>query len=311
MAIRLIINGKKAQSPEIRDAITLLRKQGYAIEVRVTWEGGDVQRLITEAYQQGWNCPEKKLIIGGGDGSVQEVASALMRLEDAERPSIGILPLGTANDFATACQIPLSAYEAIKLALDTTPSFVDIISVYDLISKENSYCMNILTTGFGAQVTAETPVELKNFLGGGAYTLTGIIQALNFTAYQGQISTAEKKFNGGFIIGAICNGKQAGGGQVLGPDAYINDGLLDVLLIKDFPSNALSQVIKEISAFINGERINGDYIDTWKTTWLEAKSEYYIPTNLDGEPHRFNHVRIEVLKNKIPMLLPENCPCLC
>ena len=83
------------------------------------------------------------------------------------------------------------------------------------------------TAGFGAQITAETPVELKNFLGGGAYTLTGVLKAMNFVPYSSTIITPKNSFpKHNFVAGAICNGKQAGGGQVLAPRALINDGLL-------------------------------------------------------------------------------------
>ncbi|MGY5450199.1 lipid kinase YegS [Agarivorans sp. MS3-6] len=310
MQLRLILNGKKAHLPEIRDAIYTLRAQGHDIQIRVTWEGGDVARLVSEAHQQGWNTPEKKLMIGGGDGSVQEVVSALMCYPLVQRPSLGILPLGTANDFATACQIPTSPLEAIQFALETSPQMVDVMSATNLESQQQYYFMNVLTAGFGAQVTAETPVELKNFLGGGAYTLSGIVQAINFRPYLGELTSPDKSFKGGLIIGALCNGKQAGGGQILGPNAYLNDGLMDVCIVRDFPATALSQVLQEATAFSNGEQQDGEYVMSWQTPWLETQSEQAIPTNLDGEPHIFNHARFEVIKQALPLLIAKSSPCL-
>ncbi|MDO6684172.1 MULTISPECIES: lipid kinase YegS [unclassified Agarivorans] len=311
MELRLILNGKKAHLPDIREAVSKLRQQGHNIQVRVTWEGGDVERLVAEAHQQGWNSPEKKLMIGGGDGSVQEVVSALMLYPAEQRPSLAILPLGTANDFATACQIPTNPLDAITFALEHSAQMVDVISAKDLENQQQYYFMNVLTAGFGAQITAETPVELKNFLGGGAYTLSGIVQALNFKPYVGKLNSPDKSFNDGLIIGALCNGKQAGGGQILGPNAYLNDGLMDICIVRDFPATALSQVLQEAAAFGNGDTQNGEYIVTWQTPWLETKSEQFIPTNLDGEPHKFNHARFEVVPNALPLIIAQNSPCLC
>ncbi|BEU04297.1 putative lipid kinase YegS-like protein [Agarivorans sp. OAG1] len=310
MELRLILNGKKAHLPEIREAVQQLRKQGHDIQVRVTWEGGDVERLVAEAHRQGWNSPDKKLVIGGGDGSVQEVVSALMQYPAEQRPSLGVLPLGTANDFATACQIPDTALAALEFALSNNAKAVDVIQATDLENQQKFYFMNVLTAGFGAQITAETPVELKNFLGGGAYTLSGIVQALNFKPYIGEINSPDKQFSGGIIIGALCNGKQAGGGQVLGPNAYLNDGLMDICLVRDFPATALSQVLQEASAFGNDEQINADYVVSWQTPWLETKSEQFIPTNLDGEPHKFSHARFDVVPNALPLIVADSCPCL-
>ena len=103
--IRLILNGKKAGLPEIRTAISDLRTQGHTVEVRVTWEHGDVHRFVREAVNEG--IP--RIVAGGGDGTVNEIADAIVKLETADRPEVAILPLGTANDFATACRKALKA----------------------------------------------------------------------------------------------------------------------------------------------------------------------------------------------------------
>ena len=88
MALRLLINGKKAALPELRAAVHKLRKR-TPIEVRVTWEAGDIERLVKEAQQEG--C--QRLAVAGGDGSVKEIADALMRLQADRRPELAIVPL--------------------------------------------------------------------------------------------------------------------------------------------------------------------------------------------------------------------------
>ncbi|WP_076536447.1 diacylglycerol kinase family protein [Shewanella sp. UCD-KL21] len=75
----LILNGKKAGIPEIRTAVYALRKKGFDIAVKVTWESADMLRLITESIQS--NCC--RIIIGGGDGSLNEAVTALMQLQQA------------------------------------------------------------------------------------------------------------------------------------------------------------------------------------------------------------------------------------
>ena len=96
--IRIILNGKKAGVASVRSAISELRKEVSNVETRVTYEYGDVNRLVKEAERDG----VKRLVIGGGDGSVNEVVDAMAKLPRGERPELAILPLGTANDFATA-----------------------------------------------------------------------------------------------------------------------------------------------------------------------------------------------------------------
>jgi lipid kinase YegS len=293
----IILNGKKAGLPAVRDAISIFRKEVDHVEVRVTYEYGDVKRFMHEAIQLG----ASRLIIGGGDGSVNEMVGALATLPRRERPKLGILPLGTANDFATACKIPLESLEALRFAEGQPAVPVDIAKAND------RYFMNMATAGFGAQVTAETPIELKNFLGGGAYTLTGVLKALDFVPYESHISTPHDHLQNLHIVaGAVCNGKQAGGGQVLAPHAFINDGLLDVVSISEFQLTDLPQVLDEIK----NPTIDGKFIKYIQTPWLESESKQIIPVNLDGEPYSSYKIRFEIVPDAIDLVLPEDSPCL-
>ena len=295
MRIRVILNGKKAALDPVRNAIYQARADG-PVEVRTTWEKGDVQRLVQEACAEG--CT--RLVAGGGDGTVKEVVDAFMRLQQKERPELAILPLGTANDFATACGLPDNPLSAINLAQRGKTSSVDCIQANE------QYFINVASGGFGAHVTANTPVELKNFLGGGAYTISGLIQAVKFVPYQGELRTPEGTLKSKAIIGAACNGRQAGGGQQLAPDALINDGLMDLVALLDFPKERLLQVIKEVQ----DPDSNGDYVKRYRVPWAEWESDVAMPTNLDGEPYTTNRMRFEVIPGAIQLVLPEDCPLL-
>ena len=294
MDIRVILNGKKAGLEPVRSAIFSARERGR-VEVRVTWEAGDVSRLVKEACAEG--CT--RLVAGGGDGTVNEVADALLQLPVAERPELAVLPLGTANDFATGCSIPAEPLAALELAQSAQSYAVDAVSANEY------HFINMASGGFGAQVTANTPVALKNFLGGGAYTLSGLVQAINFVPYHGTVRMPNESLqNNDVIVGAVCNGRQAGGGQQLAPTALINDGLLDIVALHHFPPEALGQVIKELT----DTEASGDYVKRFRVPWAEWESDIEMPINLDGEPIKTNNIRFEVLPGAIKLVLPENCP---
>ena len=146
--IMIILNGKKASILSVSDAITSIRKEVKHIEVRVTYEYGDVERFMLQAVQSG----AQRLIIGGGDGSVNEMVDAMAKLPRDKRPELAILPLGTANDFATACEIPLESLDALRFAVSGSSTPIDIVKAND------RHFINMATAGFGAQVTADTPV---------------------------------------------------------------------------------------------------------------------------------------------------------
>ena len=104
----LVLNGKSAGEPSVREAVASIRQAGMSLAVRVTWEAGDAERYVREAVEAGAGT----VIAGGGDGTLHEVANALAAMEGDDLPSLGLLPLGTANDFARGAGIPLEAEDA-------------------------------------------------------------------------------------------------------------------------------------------------------------------------------------------------------
>ena len=297
MKVFIVLNGKKAQLPEVRSAIAVFRSEYTDVHIRVTYEYGDVARFLNEAVSENAD----RFVIGGGDGSVNEAVDALAKLPREKRPVLAIMPLGTANDFATACTIPLTCLEALHFAVKG-----DVVPI-DIAQANERHFVNMATAGFGAQVTVETPVELKNFLGGGAYTLTGVLKALNFVPYRSKIVTPNHELDlHNIFVGAICNGRQAGGGQVLAPQAMINDGLLDVVSIMQFKLIDIPQVLWEIQ----NPSMDGEFVKYLQTPWLESSAHGQIPVNLDGEPYHSSTIRFEIIPSAIDLVIPKSAPCL-
>jgi diacylglycerol kinase family enzyme len=164
----------------------------------------------------------------------------------------------------------------------------------------------VASGGFGAQVTTNTPVALKNFLGGGAYTLSGLVQAINFAPFQGHMTLPGETLESEVIVGAVCNGRQAGGGQQLAPAAMIDDGLLDLVALHTFPVEALQEVIAELI----GPETNSTYVKRFRVPWAEWSSEKVMPINLDGEPIGEKKVRFEAVRGAIRLVVPGDCAML-
>ena len=296
MMIRVILNGKKAQDELFREAVMQLRQEGKTIEVRVTWEKGDALRMVHEASRDG----VERIVVAGGDGSLNEAVNGLATLPKERRPQMAIVPMGTANDFATACDIPCTAIEALRLAIEGKAYRVDIVKANE------RYFLNVASSGFGAQIVADTPPSLKNFLGGGAYTLSAVIKALNFTSHDGRLVSDGLDIEGKSIAGLICNGRQAGGGQLIAPTAYINDGLLDIVVILEFPLVDLGEVIAEIIDYEH----SGTYVKRYQKKWVESIPYQRRSVNLDGEPYEADTIRFEIVPGAIELVLPEGCPTL-
>ncbi len=160
----LIINGKSAGNPALRDAVEAQRKAGTPIIVRATWEGGDAADFAAQALDLGATC----VIACGGDGTVNEVVNGLMRLPHDHRPSLGVVPMGSANDFATSVGLPLELDRALADAVRLPSAPIDVIRMTAEASGEPSVCyyINMTTGGFGAEITSSTPQNVKTHVRG-------------------------------------------------------------------------------------------------------------------------------------------------
>ena len=292
--VQLILNGKAAGNDTLRAAVSRQQAIGHTIEVRVTSEKGDARRFASETGEV------DLLIAAGGDGTLNEVVHGLMDLPEAARSVLGMVPLGTANDFAAACGIARDPEQALALCLEGRAVPVDV-------GKANEHWfLNAASIGFGAEITATTPPELKHLLGPAAYAVMGAILAMNVHHYRGRLTLPNREITGSGPVAIVGNGRQAGGGVQVTPRARIDDGLLDVLAVRNIPAMALLTAARELQELSP----DGEYISYWQTPWAEAHTEEAIPVNLDGEPMQFSNVRYEAVPRAIRLIVPPNCPLL-
>ena len=314
----LIVNGKSSGELALHNAVYQQRKAGMDLTVRVTWEEGDATVFTRQAGQEGFT----HVIAGGGDGTVNEVVNGLMGLPRDQRPVMGVVPLGSANDFARSIGLPLAPQQALEAVCQFDPQAIDVVLIKATQSKAllvaqnedtqgpasqrhvsqcyvnqcyvNQYYVNMLTGGFGAEVTSSTPKRLKRLLGGGAYSIMGAVKAWRHRSYQGTLNWGAGEVEASLLLLGLGNGRQSGGGQLLAPKARLNDGYLDVLMVRDFSSmTKLPQLMEELKSFpAEGEFVS--YFATRKITVTSYPKEACWPLTLDGEARHFEAFSAEV-----------------
>lgn len=301
---RLILNGKSAGDDNLREAVAAMRDRGIALDVRVTWEAGDAERYVDEAIADG----VATVIAAGGDGTLSEVATTLAHRDEAADalPSLGLVPLGTANDFASAALIPTDPAQALDLIQRQAPRPIDLIRLQ--APDGLHWAANLASGGFGTQVTIETDAGLKKMIGGLAYLVTGISKLGKIEPIRARLRGEGFEWEGEFIALGIGNGKQAGGGQVLCPDALIDDGLLDVTVVPDL-SGEVGATARTL--LTEGKHAALDRVAAREQlAWVEIESPQSLTLNLDGEPVQSHHFRIDCVPARVRMHLPEGCPLL-
>lgn len=290
-SLLLLLNGKAAADERIRAWVLERRQQGHRIEVRALWEAGQARTFAAEAARLGCQV----VVSAGGDGTLNETVNGLFD-SDGPKPALAVLPFGTANDFASAAGIADMELEvAIDLALHGPARPIDVARV------NGRHFINVASGGFPAEITTETPAPLKRLLGGFAYSLTGLVKAFDVNARTVTLRGPGFHWHGQLLFFAVANGQRAGGGMQLAPQARLDDGKLDVVVVPDGNVPTLAGVLESLFHGHDSPNIVRAQVDR-----LDVEAPDGIQVNVDGEPVFSNSFRFELVGEKLPAILPKN-----
>lgn len=291
--VKFIYNPYSGENTIISDLDTVIdihQKYGYTVipyRISMDYDLSEAFEDIDETYEY--------ILIAGGDGTVDNVVNYIKNL-NIELP-IGILPVGTANDFAKFIGISEDIETACKQILNSDPKEIDIGKVND------KYFINVASTGLFTDVSQKTDVNLKNTIGKLAYYVKGIEQLPNFRKINIKVTSEVQSFEGGMYLMLVFNGETAGNFK-LAYKSRIDDGLLDVIIIR---AGMLIDIIPLFIKILRGEHLeNVNGILYFKTDKLQIECEEDIATDVDGEKGPSFPLYIDCIKGGIKVLGVKN-----
>jgi len=262
----LVIHGARADQPALRDMIERVRAQGHRVEPRVTFEAGDAAEFARAAAGRGADA----VVAVGGDGTANEVVHGL---SGSDVP-FGIIPVGTANDFARQVGIPLDPNEAADVILGRDPVRIDTAELND-----RRY-LNVSTGGVGAEATAETPLEAKEALGLLAYLVTGVKKLVELSPRRAFFGGPGFEYRGDFLLFAVGNARMTGGGTLLTPRATVTDGLLDLCIVEGMPRADFARLVLRLRG---GDHVGEAGVHYVQLPSVHIEAQEAISVNVDGE----------------------------
>jgi len=290
----LVLHRKSANEPAIKEAVKFVRKQGIELSVRIPWNKKNKRQVVTEALDAG----ATRIVAGGGDGTLNAVADAL--IGDGATPPLaemGVLPLGTANDFAHGLGLPV---DDLNRCLEI--ACVEEARPIDVGRMNGKTFINVTSGGFGAEVTATTPVGMKKALGGAAYTIMGMVKAFSLEPYAGRLLVpGEEPVEGSMLLMAVGNGRLAGGGFEVAPEAALDDGLLDLSVVGAGPEGRLSELVKELNTPTDPEN---QYLLYRQLEAFTIEFDRDLNLNLDGEAILTRRAEFSVLPRHLRLVFP-------
>jgi YegS/Rv2252/BmrU family lipid kinase len=243
---------------------------GFKVDIFRSMEPGDFGEALKDIDDN-----FEAVIVAGGDGSASEMLD-LLQEKEIDLP-LGIIPAGTANDFASFLGMTQDIEKSIKRILDWKIRKIDVGKVND------RYFLNVCVGGIISQIAHGTETDMKNRLGKAAYYLQGLKELPNIKSMKLKIESSKKVIEGDFLGFFVFNSKDAGGFKNIAKLASIDDGLFDLLAVKTGNILKLSSAAADL---FNGKDITNDNLiylqDNYlKITMLNKIKEQHC--DIDGE----------------------------
>ncbi|MBK7452874.1 MAG: diacylglycerol kinase family lipid kinase [Anaerolineales bacterium] len=257
-----------------------LRPIAQEFKGELSWSGTVYPTHAIELAKQAAEEGCDMVIAMGGDGTVHEVVNGLMQVPEEKRPVMGIVPIGSGNDFAYSIGLTQRPAHALAHALhggDIQP--VDIGLMTDEHGRRE-YFDNTLGIGFDAVVTIRShklPI-VKGFL----MYLTAVIQTiiLNHNPARMRIETEAEKWEQNVIMLTLCNGPREGGGFMLSPDSKNNDGKMEFLTVNKVSRGMMFRLVPE---FMKGTHMRFKQIRMGEFKTFSITSDLPLYIHADGE----------------------------
>ncbi len=245
-----------------------------------TTQPGDGIRLSKIAAENNASL----IIAVGGDGTIHEVVNGLIASSQLnESCRLGIINYGSGGDFSKTIKLPKGLKDQLELINSTLPQSIDLGLLECLDPDGNSirrFFINECQIGIGGAVVSKVNNTHKFFGGTVAFTLVALSHLFHYFSRNYQIRTIDLDQTN-LLLGIVAgNGKYCGGGMQLTPDARLNDGLIDILLIHKM--NILNRLIK-FSKIFSGNPVPSKFLTRFKTSqiaihtnsdsWIEADGE--------------------------------------
>ncbi len=290
----LIVNTRARQGrQQVAHARRLLATAGVPIAKTYALRSSSrLSAAVSAALDAGCDL----IILGGGDGTV----SAVLDLLAHRHAVLGLLPLGTANDFARTLGIPDDLEDAC--AAIARGKVVDV----DLGRADDIYYVNVASIGLGARVITRISPRLKRIAGTVAYPVAAARALVGFHPFTATLTFPQgdhppATFPRLVQIG-VGNGRFYGGGAVVAPEAGIDDGTLDVYAIE---WRNLVDLARVALAFKSGRFVRLPNVHHYETSSVRIEKERTLPTNVDGELVDQTPVLFTQARDALRVLVPQ------
>lgn len=230
------------------------------------------------------------IVVVGGDGTMQEVLNGMY----GSKAALGLLPVGSGNDFARAVPLPVSLDKSLEVLLRGKRKKIDLARANDIIYH------NGVGVGFDAWAV-DKAMKIKHLRGNAIYLYSVLYTLISYKPANLELTINGQLFEHDYFLLTIANGVSLGGGFHLTPNAKLDDGLLDICVIQNMPK---LQVLKNLLKVYSGTHTEDPRVDIIQSTTATIRSESGFAAHADGELLSLNmkELNIEILPEAVELI---------
>lgn len=250
----------------------------------------------------------KRIIIIGGDGTLNEVVNGIFSCSSSARAdvSIGMIPIGTGNDWRRSLSLPEDPYQAAKTILDgrTVSHDVGTISSSEESATKLRYFINVAGIGFDANVAHAVNIDKDSGKRGRFLYIKNLLASLiKSKVIKYHIQIDGKSYDKKIFSMCVGIGKYNGGGMMQLPNAIVDDGLFDITMIENISKLAIVMNIKNL---FDGSFVKHHKVNTYRGKKLIIESDEVIVSETDGESSGKSPFEFNILPRALKVIVPES-----
>jgi diacylglycerol kinase (ATP) len=281
----------------------LMKEDGFLFTAKITEKKGHAINLTLEATEAGY----RNIITVGGDGTLNEVVNGVFLNNSCPTNDIllGLIPIGTGNDWGRMFGIPLDYKKAIRIIRNNKQMVHDtgVISFFNGKENQKRYFINIAGLGFESVVVRKTNIQKEKGRGGKAIYLYNLLTSLlSYKNTKAEITIDGKSIIADVFSINVGNGRYCGGGMRQTPDALPDDGLLDVTIINGMGK---FEIIKALKILYDGTILSHPKIDGYRCSNIKITSDSIIYTEADGESLGHTPVEFSIIPSSLNIIYDE------
>ncbi|MEA3423068.1 MAG: diacylglycerol kinase family protein [Bacillota bacterium] len=285
----IIINpvAGKGKGLAVRDKLlNELDKAKITYDIIISSYEGEIEKIALDADIERIT----EIIVLGGDGTVVEAINGIIN----KKIRLGIIPIGTGNDFFRSIQPKIDIDDAIKKIVDEKIILSDVGKIND------TYFLNV--SGFGMDsYILENLKKIKKYIKGSiAYTVSTFYTLFSYRSKKVYIEIDGIQLERDIMLVSICNGKYFGGGMMISPNASIDDGQFELIIVKKM---SILRFIKLFGKIFKGTHLFVDEVEEFKGKKFKIKSDVEIPINVDGNLIGVTPLEINVTNYKLEIFI--------